>query len=70
MNKGSTFFKISGILSIIAGAIFCALSFITFFITLGLGIPLIIGGNKIMKMADVDNEQIEQNKNSIIGWTK
>ncbi len=68
-NKGSTLFKISGILAIIGGAICCVVSPFTFFLSLGLGIPLIIGGNKIMKMADLDEEEIEQNKTSIIAWS-
>lgn len=68
-NKGSTLFKISGILAIIGGAICCAVSPFTFFLSLGLGIPLIIGGNKVMKMADMSDEEVEQNKSSLIAWS-
>lgn len=68
-NRGSTLFKISGILAIVLGAILCAVSLFTFFITLAFGIPIIIGGNRIMNMADLSNEEIEQNKTAIIGWS-
>ena len=65
-NKGSTFFKVSGVLAIISGAIYC-LGFVVIF-PLIIGVPLIIGGVQFSKYAEFTDEQIKENSGAIITW--
>ena len=56
--------KISGIIAIAVGILYC----ITIVGAI-VGIPLIIGGNKIKSYADCTDEQVIDAKDSILVWT-
>ena len=56
--------KISGIIAIVVGILYC----ITIVGAI-VGIPLIIGGNKIKSYADCTDEQVIDAKDSILVWT-
>ena len=56
--------KISGIIAIVVGILYC----ITIVGAI-VGIPLIIGGNKIKYYADCTDEQVIDAKDSILVWT-
>lgn len=56
--------KISGIISIVIGFLFC----ITFFGAI-VGIPLIIGGVKFKDYSSLSDEELMSHKDSIIIWT-
>ena len=56
--------KISGIIDIVVGILYC----ITIVGAI-VGIPLIIGGNKIKSYADCTDEQVIDAKDSILVWT-
>ena len=59
-----TLLKISGIIAIVVGILYC----ITIVGAI-VGIPLIIGGNKIKSYADCTDEQVIDAKDSILVWT-
>lgn len=59
-----TLLKISGIIAIVVGILYC----ITIVGAI-VGIPLIIGGNKIKSYADCTDEQVIDVKDSILVWT-
>ena len=61
-NKGSTLFKIAGILAIITGAISC-LSLL-----LIPGIPLIWGGAEFLKYAEMTDDQVLEKESTMIIW--
>lgn len=66
-NKGSTLFKVAGILAIVFGAI-CCLGFLAIF-PLFVGVPLIIGGCQYLKYAELTDEEIKQSETAILVWT-
>lgn len=66
-NKGSTLFKITGILAIISGALMCVNFWAIF--PLFMGVPLIWGGVEFLKYADLTNEQIATKETPLIIWT-
>lgn len=68
-NNSAILFKIAGILAIISGAITCLASIATFFISLAIGIPLIIVGKLFLKYATMDDEELILNKSAILGWS-
>lgn len=59
-----TLLKISGIIAIVVGILYC----ITIVGAI-VGIPLIIGGNKIKSYADCTDEEVISAKDSILVWT-
>lgn len=59
-----TLLKISGIIAIVVGILYC----ITIVGAI-VGIPLIIGGNKIKSYADYTDEEVLKVKDSILVWT-
>ena len=61
MNK--SLLKISGIISIVLGIICC----LTIFGAI-IGVPLIIGGNKIKDMANLSDQELLQQKDTILIW--
>lgn len=61
MNKN--LLKISGIISIVLGIICC----LTIFGAI-IGVPLIIGGNKIKDMANLSDQELLQQKDTILIW--
>lgn len=66
-NKGSTLFKVTGILAIITGALMCVNFWAIF--PLLLGVPLIWGGIEFLKYADLTDEQIVAKETPLIVWT-
>ncbi len=66
-NKGSTLFKVTGILAIITGALLCVNFWAIF--PLFLGVPLIWGGVEYLKYADMTDEQILTKETPMIVWT-
>lgn len=61
MNK--SLLKISGIISIVLGIICC----LTIFGAI-IGVPLIIGGNKIKDMTNLSDQELLQQKDTILIW--
>ena len=61
MNKN--LLKIAGIISIVLGIICC----LTIFGAI-VGVPLIIGGNKIKDMANLSDQELLQQKDTILIW--
>lgn len=61
MNK--SLLKISGIISIVLGIICC----LTIFGAI-VGVPLIIGGNKIKDMANLSDKELMTQKDTILIW--
>ena len=61
MNKN--LLKIAGIISIVLGIICC----LTIFGAI-IGVPLIIGGNKIKDMANLSDQELLQQKDTILIW--
>ena len=61
MNK--SLLKISGIISIVLGIICCLTRFGAI-----IGVPLIIGGNKIKDMANLSDQELLQQKDTILIW--
>ena len=61
MNK--SLLKISGIISIVLGIICC----LTIFGAI-VGVPLIIGGNKIKDMANLSDQELMTQKDTILIW--
>lgn len=58
-----TLLKISGIIAIVVGVLYCVT-----IVGAIVGIPLIIGGNKIKSYAEYTDEQIMNVKDSILIW--
>ncbi len=56
--------EIAGIISLVFGILAC-------FTIVGviIGIPLIIGGNKVKSMANMSDQEILENKDTILIWT-
>lgn len=61
MNK--TLLNIAGIISIIFGII-CTITIIGAIV----GIPMIIGGNKLRELSNMDDSEIYKNKDTLIIW--
>lgn len=61
MNR--TLLKISGIISIVLG-ILCCLTIVGAIV----GVPLIIGGNKIKGLANLTDQELLQQKDTILIW--
>ena len=61
MNK--TLLNIAGIISLIFGII-CTITIIGAIV----GIPMIIGGNKLRELSNMDDSEIYKNKNTLIIW--
>lgn len=61
MNK--TLLNIAGIISLIFGII-CTITIIGAIV----GIPMIIGGNKLRELSNMDDSEIYKNKDTIIIW--
>lgn len=58
-----TLLKISGIIAIVVGVLYCVT-----IVGAIVGVPLIIGGNKIKSYAEYTDEQIMNVKDSILIW--
>lgn len=58
-----TLLKISGIIAIVVGVLYCVT-----IVGAIVGVPLIIGGNKIKSYAEYTDEQIMDVKDSILIW--
>ena len=65
-NRGSTLFKITGILAIVTGALLCVNFWAIFPIILG-G-PLIWGGVEFLKYTDMTDEEILAKESTLIVW--
>lgn len=63
MNKNSIFFQISAVLGIVVGILLC----ITL-VGILFAIPLFIGVNKYFKWAKYSDEQLQEERDSIVIW--
>lgn len=56
--------EIAGIISLVFGILACLT-----IVGVIIGIPLIIGGNKVKSMANMSDQEILENKDTILIWT-
>ena len=62
--KGAIYLKISGIFALVVGILYTVM-----IVTAAIGIPLIVGGAKLMGYSEMTKDEYEKVKGSALGWS-